>query len=599
MVERAADRPRVSEPPSVAAPGSVETVGVRAFPMGGGFLADGLEPEHVLALQRTAGNRAVTKLLRAPAKPRGQTVYVPDRSVEELPEGTDSVVDAPPGSGQARVETEAGRWIHDNYEQFEDLLREHANKLTKEKLPDRLEPIPENLTANRQESLTPGLEKESPVPDTRTPGRKLRIDRLDRAGGRVIEIKPAHLYDQGLAEAKMYADYMNRFDPLPNGRKWKAHCATYDQQRVIAFLREIGVLTEELAHEPAPEAPRPKRRRKKKVVAVPPKVRKPGKPSTGSAPLTQPVPGPHDVALPDDAAPTPKRGEMDPLYAPGHGPPPADEAPPAKKEAPTPPPSKSRIRRPSGTGTRRSGGSRQGFGGGGGRSADVAEFVGDTLQRGLDQLNEAGIRRQVEREIEARKPEIEAWQNEHIDEGVLLMVTILEPDPSKPQGPGMPLRSFGSVAIQHGGRSKDEALERWHSEPKLLAGAGPTRRVGQTIPVWFPPKRLVRPDEWIAGTFASPGAGFRFQVTFGPKGEVGVMAFDEQGGRMLAVEGTVLDAELDPAQAPMIDGPPPRLFVSFTVRRPGARAQRLRLRVHDADTLAETGDGDRLWSKLP
>ena len=68
------------------------------------------------------------------------------------------------------------------------------------------------------------------------------IDRLDRAGQTVIELKPHGLYEQGLAEAKAYALEMDKYEPLPGGAKWKAKCITYDYDLVQAFLKRIGYL---------------------------------------------------------------------------------------------------------------------------------------------------------------------------------------------------------------------------------------------------------------------------------------------------------------------------------------------------------------------
>ena len=75
-----------------------------------------------------------------------------------------------------------------------------------------------------------------------TSGREPKIDRLDRAGKTVIEIKPHGLYDQGLAEAKTYAQDMDILEPLANGEKWKAKCITYDYDLVREFLKSIGYL---------------------------------------------------------------------------------------------------------------------------------------------------------------------------------------------------------------------------------------------------------------------------------------------------------------------------------------------------------------------
>jgi hypothetical protein len=224
-----------------------------------------LSPSRVLALQRAVGNQSVVRMLsRAPPKgPPEPRIYVPDRSVESLPEGTHSVVRSPPGSKDVRLPTEVGAWSHRYYEKFRTRLLRNAEKLTSDTLPDK-------------------LEKEYRIPDTRVPWRRRPvIDRLNRAAGEVIEIKPAHLKAVGEAEAKAYAALMDKVEPLPNGRRWSARCVTYDQAKVIRYLRGIGVLKPEAKTTAEQKKPRPKKAAAKPkatvpkaVKAVPPTVRK-------------------------------------------------------------------------------------------------------------------------------------------------------------------------------------------------------------------------------------------------------------------------------------------------------------------------------------
>jgi hypothetical protein len=252
------------------------------------------EVESVLALQRSAGNHAVTHLLLrlaahgAPAarllarggnkgealpvkpvivgaikgvpikryppagKPPGPQVHISTPAVEDLPEGTHGVSKNPPGSKTVKPSTEAGLFTHEHYERFADELRANAEKLTSEQLPA-------------------GLEREVRIPDTRlTFERRPKIDRLDRAAGEVIEIKPAHLKANGLAQAESYASLMNVHDPLPPPRKWKARVVTYDQQKVVTYVEDIGVL----------EVPKPHSTPQSKGAAT--KAKTPEKPSASA-----------------------------------------------------------------------------------------------------------------------------------------------------------------------------------------------------------------------------------------------------------------------------------------------------------------------------
>jgi hypothetical protein len=79
-----------------------------------------------------------------------------------------------------------------------------------------------------------------PHPDY-PPGMKPRIDRLVSRDGVIIEIKPKHLKAQGDIEAQQYAEWMNKFGPPPpKGGKWKWKTITYDQKKLMAYLKEIG-----------------------------------------------------------------------------------------------------------------------------------------------------------------------------------------------------------------------------------------------------------------------------------------------------------------------------------------------------------------------
>jgi hypothetical protein len=92
-----------------------------------------------------------------------------------------------------------------------------------------------------------GAEKEHKIqnPAYKDPRFAPSIDRLDYRNGWVIEIKPNGLFDQGFAEAKAYAQEMNKYEPLPDGRLWQPRCITYDFDVVLDYLEKIGYLSEE------------------------------------------------------------------------------------------------------------------------------------------------------------------------------------------------------------------------------------------------------------------------------------------------------------------------------------------------------------------
>lgn len=93
------------------------------------------------------------------------------------------------------------------------------------------------------EDLPPGCIKEFTIPDMRLPFEKRpRIDRLFRSGETIYEIKPASQKVRGDAQARGYVELMNRFEPLPEGRKWQYKTVTYDEARVKQFLIDKGVL---------------------------------------------------------------------------------------------------------------------------------------------------------------------------------------------------------------------------------------------------------------------------------------------------------------------------------------------------------------------
>jgi len=159
--------------------------------------------------------------------PRGQAPkeQVPVKD-PPIPEDTHGLRDTPGGRGP-RESSEVGNWVHGKTKNFERLrsLLQNVRDVVRGEIP--ADAIPEYII--RDGSST----------DVR---RLPRIDRLDRTGRTVIEIKPHHLYEQGLAEAKAYALQMDKFEPLPDGMKWQAKCVTYDMPVVRKYLIDIGYL---------------------------------------------------------------------------------------------------------------------------------------------------------------------------------------------------------------------------------------------------------------------------------------------------------------------------------------------------------------------
>ncbi len=133
--------------------------------------------------------------------------------------------------GKENPKTAAGKYAHT----YDDILNSpevlvDMMKRANVKSGIFSEPIPKNAIPEFQ----------VPHPDYPA-GWKPRIDRLvDRGatGGEIIEIKPNHLKSQGDVEAQQYAQWMDRFDPLPNGNKWRWRTITYDQKKLMSYLEK-------------------------------------------------------------------------------------------------------------------------------------------------------------------------------------------------------------------------------------------------------------------------------------------------------------------------------------------------------------------------
>jgi hypothetical protein len=158
-------------------------------------------------------------------------------SADEILEASDINARRSPGGKGVPDPFESGNFAHAMYEKLDGLIG--GARVTSDTLP-------------------PGVIKEYTIPDNRLPfDKRPRIDRLHRGGETIYEIKPTTQKAKGDAQAKTYAELMDRFDPLPGGRKWKYQTITYDEARVIEFLKDKGVLQKKSAGpntKPRPEA---------------------------------------------------------------------------------------------------------------------------------------------------------------------------------------------------------------------------------------------------------------------------------------------------------------------------------------------------------
>ena len=239
-------------------------------------------------------------------RPPTQRTYVRPPGAEDLPEGTHSITKSPPGSRKPKPETEAGVWAHENYEKLERLLRDNAERLTNE----------------------PVRGKEFKIPDRDLPKSQWqRIDRLDWEAGEVIEIKPEHLEAEGWAEAEVYADYMNRRLKLPGGRMWKPRCVTYNQAKVMRFLRKKGYLEAPKPRQKAKAKPRPRPKAKAKP--------KPTAETKSVEPTVEPTPATPTVE-PTPATPTVEPTPATPTVEPTPATPTVEPTPATPTVEPTP-----------------------------------------------------------------------------------------------------------------------------------------------------------------------------------------------------------------------------------------------------------------------
>lgn len=232
--------------------------GLTAEPLEEGRKADLVAQEPAIEPPATpeaprAPARTVEEWLRQGNVPtKGKTIDAPTRgevtakpkSESDLPKGFEDIFDYEDASvryaakgkrgkdiwGQENPKTAAGRYAHYKEAILRDpsVIHDMMKRASVSKEGIFSEPIPKNA------------KPEQPVPHPDYPGRKPRIDRLVDPDGIIIEIKPKHLEAQGMAEAKQYALWMDKFEPLPGVRKWIPKVVTYDQEKLMKYLKKIG-----------------------------------------------------------------------------------------------------------------------------------------------------------------------------------------------------------------------------------------------------------------------------------------------------------------------------------------------------------------------
>lgn len=168
----------------------------------------------------------------------------------------------------------------------------------------------------------------------------------------------------------------------------------------------------------------------------------------------------------------------------------------------------------------------------------AAEAVGEALGDALETIRERGIRYRTDEEIAKLTPKIKAYQEAHPTEGVLIAVQIQTWDPNWRPTEARPTRSFVSVVPQFGGKSKDEAIDRWQSEPKFLEGPSEGSWMGTDF-VWIPPGHYVplSKNGSINGRYVSSSDPTRVLIfQFEDTGTIHLNALDPRNGSSLRVE---------------------------------------------------------------
>lgn len=369
---------------------------------------------------------------------------------------------------------------------------------------------------------------------------------------------------------------------------------------------------------PAPKAPPAKPAKAAPADALPAKAPIPEPPSpkpaiptvaSSKAPPATPAPPAASATAPAiPAAPPAKAPRQTPAGPGAASAKPAPAAVPTKRSSGPLPSPKGIPLGPTGLlpGTRGAGPGRAGA-----RGAS-AEVAAEAIAKGMRWLSELGIKQQIDREVEARKARIGVYQEKNEHDGVLVVARIGAPDPSVVRpAEAVPIRQLISVSVQEGGGTRQEAVERWLAEPKMMQGAGRGMVDDETVYHWVPPKRAVRPDAWIGGGWRAVGAGHSLGVEFGPRGEITVTAWDQESGDPLQVSEVRWTVEPEDMRQ-MLRGAPHIRSIGFTARfrhpRTGVVGESA-FTVLDRDTIVErfrmsrdgVGEvrGERRWERAP
>jgi hypothetical protein len=160
---------------------------------------------------------------------------------EDLPEQTGAGERGTAGGRGEKPKTAAGKFAHEHAELLQknpEILRDLQRRTGQSKVFDT--------------ELPEGLQPEyAVIHRDYPPGMRPRIDRLWRKGDTIFEIKPnTFAAEKGEAQVQQYAEWMDRFEPLPRGQKWKWKLVQYDQSLLKTYLEEMGWLAKPVAATP-------------------------------------------------------------------------------------------------------------------------------------------------------------------------------------------------------------------------------------------------------------------------------------------------------------------------------------------------------------
>jgi hypothetical protein len=115
-------------------------------------------------------------------------------------------------------------------------------------------------------------------------------------------------------------------------------------------------------------------------------------------------------------------------------------------------------------------------------AAVIGQKIGDVLEV----VGDVGIRHRIEEELRDRQPAIAKFQSDFPDEGVLIVIRLMEPKGPDPEG--RKPRQYVGLYPQFGGRTQSEAQDRWEqNRPAELWDLPPKWELRPPIFRWFPP----------------------------------------------------------------------------------------------------------------